>query len=250
MAVIHDDRALIVQVPKWRRTLLRRMVRGLFALAAEIEITGADNIPRDSGCLLVFNHLSNFDPPLFLAVIDDPQVTALLAGEYRRRRFHRFFLDTAGVVWIERGTSDRAALRQALAHLERGWIVGMAPEGTRSRDHVLHAGKPGAAFLATHADALILPVGITGTESLASNLKRLRRGHITVRFGEPFRPPAPSAGRSKQYLQAVTDDLMHHVADLIPPAYRGVYGAQPEDQADRLLVGATIGGSNDPTRQD
>jgi 1-acyl-sn-glycerol-3-phosphate acyltransferase len=216
----------LVRIPRWRWTLLRRMVRALFRLAARIDVSGQNQIPRAGGCVLVFNHLSNFDPPLLFAVIDYPRLTALMAAEYRQRRFHRFWLDAAGTLWIRRGASDRAALRQALAHLEHGWIVGIAPEGTRSRDHVLHAGKPGPAFLAAHAEAPVLPVGITGTESLGTNLKRLRRGTITVRFGEPFRVPATSS-HSKQDLQAATDLLMCRVAALVPRTYRGVYADHP-----------------------
>ena len=243
----------IVQVPRWRLALLRRMVQGLFGLAVRIEVSGQERIPVDCGCLLVFNHLSNFDPPLFFALIDRPRLTALLAAEYRQRRFHRFWLEAAGALWIQRGASDRAALRQALAHLERGWIVGIAPEGTRSRDHALHQAKPGPAFLAAHAGVPILPVGIAGTESLGRNLKRLRRGRITVRFGEPFRLPPMAPGNHKQQLQAATDLLMCRVAALVPASYRGVYADHPllrdlarrEDGVDRAPA-TVAGGDDDP----
>ena len=218
----------LVRIPPWQRALVRGVVRGLFRLAARIEVSGAEHVPPAGGCLLVFNHLSNFDPPLFLAVLDRPKVTALVAANYQDRPFHRFWLNAAGVLWIRRGASDRATLRAALAHLQQGWMVGLAPEGTRSRDGRLHAAKPGAAFLAAESGVPILPVGITGTESLAADLRRLRRGRITVQFGEPIDLPA-GAGRSKQSLQAATDLLMSRVAALLPAAYRGVY-AEPAAQ--------------------
>jgi 1-acyl-sn-glycerol-3-phosphate acyltransferase len=235
------SRPELVRVPAWRRRLLRQMVRGLFRLAARIDVVGAELIPAEGGCLLVFNHLSNFDPPLFFAVIDRPRLTALLAAEYQDRRFHRFWLSAAGALWIRRGAGDRAALRRAIAHLEHGWIVGIAPEGTRSRHGALASAKPGPAFLATQAGVPVLPVGITGTETLGRRLLRLRRGRITVRFGEPIVIPPLAQGDRKADLRRATDVLMCRVAALLPPSYRGVYADHP------LLVGSaeTRGGGED-----
>lgn len=233
----------LVRLPRWRRALLRGMVRGLFRLAARIEVIGAEQIPS-GGCVLVFNHVSNFDPPLLFAVIERPKLTALHAANYREKRFHRFWLEAAGTLWIRRGEGDRAALRRSIAHLEHGWIVGIAPEGTRSRDHVLHAGKPGAAALAAHAGVPVLPAAITGTASLAAGWKRLRRGRITVRFGEPFRLPA-NAAKNKQGLRAATDLLMSRVAAMLPREHRGVYAGHPllREPAPELEPDlATIGG--------
>jgi 1-acyl-sn-glycerol-3-phosphate acyltransferase len=215
------------RIPQWRIGLLRAFVNLLFTILTRRRVAGLENIPAEGGCVLVFNHVSNIDPPLFFGLIKRPKLTALLASNYRERPFHRFWIEAAGGLWIRRGQSDRAALAAALTLLEQGWIVGLAPEGTRSPTGGLREAKRGAAFLAARAGVPVLPVGVTGTGTLMRSLKRLRRPMVTVTFGKPFRLPAPNGRDQKQQLQAATDEMMCRVAALLPPGYRGVY-------ADRL----------------
>lgn len=208
--------------------LLRRMVNGLFALTTSRAVSGREHVPPDGvACLLVFNHLSNLDPPLIFGQLNRFDVTALVAAEYRANGFHRRMIEWAGGRWIQRGASDRAALKLALASLERGWIVGIAPEGGRAKDGRMRAAKPGSAFLAHHAGAPILPVAVTGTEQVSRSLKRLRRARITVTFGPLFALPPEIPGDRKGHFQRCSDEIMCRIGVLLPPAYRGAYAAHP-----------------------
>jgi len=225
-----NDRLPPETVPSWRIACLRGLVRVLFRLLTRVQVSGLERIPATGGAVLIFNHLSNVDPPLFFALIRRPKLTALIAADYRDRPVHRFFIEAAGGLWIRRGASDRAALKSALELLERGWLIGLAPEGRRSRNHALAEAKRGAAFLAVHAGVPVLPVGVTGTEHIVSSLKHLRRSTVTVRFGEPFRLPSLEQEDQKQQLQAFTEAMMCHVAALVPPSYRGVYAGHPRLQ--------------------
>jgi len=112
----------------------------------------------------------------------------------------------------------------------------IAPEGTRSRTGSLIEAKPGVSYLATKLNRPIVPVGITGTEdqALIVNLKKLRRGHITVTAGHPFMlPPLPRENRD-EVLKQYTDEIMCHIAALLPEKYRGVYANHP--RLKELLV--------------
>jgi 1-acyl-sn-glycerol-3-phosphate acyltransferase len=105
----------------------------------------------------------------------------------------------------------------------------IAPEGTRSRTGSLIEAKPGASYLATKLDRPIVPVGITGTEdqALLGNLKKLRRGSIVVTAGPSFTlPPLPKENRDEA-LKQYTDEIMCHIAALLPEKYRGVYANHP-----------------------
>jgi 1-acyl-sn-glycerol-3-phosphate acyltransferase len=89
--------------------------------------------------------------------------------------------------------------------------------------------KPGVSYLATRLHRPIIPVGITGTEdqALIGNLKKLCRGHITVTAGQPFMlPPLPKQDRDEA-LKQYTDEIMCHIAALLPEKYRGVYANHP-----------------------
>jgi 1-acyl-sn-glycerol-3-phosphate acyltransferase len=128
-----------------------------------------------------------------------------------------------GPVWVRRGEVDREALRKALEILERGEVLGVAPEGTRARGpYALQKGKVGAAYLATRADVPIVPLGITGTENIKRDLPRLRRAYVRVVVGQPFRLPESGRVRS-QKLHEYTDLIMYRIAELLPEEYRGVY---------------------------
>jgi 1-acyl-sn-glycerol-3-phosphate acyltransferase len=110
-----------------------------------------------------------------------------------------------------------------LTVLERGEVLGVAPEGTRADEsHALQEAKAGAAYIATRADVPIVPVGIVGTEKIVHNLLRLRRTRVLITFGEPFRLPEVGHVRT-QKLHEYTDLIMSRIAELLPEAYRGVY---------------------------
>jgi 1-acyl-sn-glycerol-3-phosphate acyltransferase len=205
---------------------LRHMLAFGYRAVARLEVEGHAHIPRAGGCLLVFNHLSNFDPHLIFTLMPRRDAGGLVAADYRRRPAARWLLERAGAIWLERGRSDRQALAAALARLRAGWLVGLAPEGGRSRSGALGHGRHGAAFLAEHAGVPILPVAVTGTERIAAALPRLHRVPVRVRFGAPFRLPALDGVPRRERLAAHTDTIMHQIAALLPPAYRGVYAAR------------------------
>jgi 1-acyl-sn-glycerol-3-phosphate acyltransferase len=91
--------------------------------------------------------------------------------------------------------------------------------------------KTGAAFLALHTHAQVLPVALTGTERVWAPTRGWRVWHrprVTLTFGEPFRPVAPAGMPAKLVYQAVADDMSRHVAALLPEAYRGYYATAPQ----------------------
>jgi 1-acyl-sn-glycerol-3-phosphate acyltransferase len=124
---------------------------------------------------------------------------------------------------VKRGEIDRQALRQARAVLERGEVLGVAPEGTRSRvTHSLQEGKTGAAYLATRANVPLVPVALTGTQHVKPNVLHLHRTQVQAVVGKPFRLPTDRHARSQQ-LQEYTELIMHKIAELLPEEYQGVY---------------------------
>jgi 1-acyl-sn-glycerol-3-phosphate acyltransferase len=221
------EQPLIMPTPNWRVRLLRGIVNGLFSLCTRRTVSGLENIPTTGACLFVFNHVSNFDPPLLFTYIHRPDATGLVAADYRPNRFYRFVVETAGGMWIRRNARDREAIQRALSLLESGWLVGVAPEGRRSPNRALIEGKQGPAWLALKANAPVLPVGVTNTWRIGQSFWRLQRPAITVAIGKPFRLPPRDGRRSKEHLGECTDLIMCQIAALLPPEYRGVYTTHP-----------------------
>jgi 1-acyl-sn-glycerol-3-phosphate acyltransferase len=106
-----------------------------------------------------------------------------------------------------------------------GILLLMFPEGTRSKDRQLHKGFPGSALIAYRTGAPVIPIAIWGTEHLKWPflfLKPLMHPKIHVRIGKPFFPPKAERITSEQ-AKLATDDIMLHIAELLPVEYQGEY---------------------------
>jgi 1-acyl-sn-glycerol-3-phosphate acyltransferase len=132
-----------------------------------------------------------------------------------------------GVIFIDRSTVDRRALREALAAVRNGEVFGLAPEGTRSKVGAIQPGKDGAAFLAAQSGAPILPAGISNSDVLFASARRFRRARITLRIGPPFTLPELDHRPRGRDLSAYTCLIMTHIAALVEPRHRGVYADTP-----------------------
>jgi len=204
----------------------RRMFQLLFRSLTKLETMGVENVPRQGACLMVINHLSIADPALICAT-NPRQCLMFVADKWKHVPVVSHISNTFGVIWVARGEVDRTALKDSLDFLKAGWMLGIAPEGQRSRSGILQAGKPGAAYLADRAHVPILPVAMMGTETISSNLKRRRRAPVKCVYGKPFRLPTNGRARADE-LDKMTDLIMCHLAALLEPQYRGAYADHPQ----------------------
>jgi 1-acyl-sn-glycerol-3-phosphate acyltransferase len=196
----------------------------LFRLLSRMHVTGSDNIPKEGGFIMLSNHLSVVDSPLMF-VVNPRHIYVLAADKYERHPLFGPLLRVAGGIFINRANPGKESIRQVLAVLQDGYCLGMAVEGTRSKTGGLQPGKTGAAFFATRAGVPVIPTAIWGTDTVPTDLKRLRRPHLFIHFAEPIYLPQGRA-RSEQ-LEAYTEDFMVRLARLLPEQYRGVYRDHP-----------------------
>jgi|SRR5450756_566210 len=195
-------------------------VRLALAVFSRCSVEGLEHIPRGSSFLLVSNHLNLIDPPVLGALL--PRRIVFMAKE----ELFRTPLIGQVVAWygafaVRRGQADRQALRNATEVLGHGQVLGMFPEGTRSRTGKMIEAHPGAALIALLSGATVVPVAITGTDRVRSLFSLLRRPMIRVRIGEPFKMErAPSR---KEGLEEATMEMMGRVAALLPEEQRGFY---------------------------
>jgi 1-acyl-sn-glycerol-3-phosphate acyltransferase len=218
------------------RSFLRSFVRFLFALLTHLEAEGLENIPSEGSAILAANHLSRVDSPLVFALIEREDVTGLVADKYQNNLFLRPLIEGVGGIWINREQADFQALRAALEFLQEGGLLGIAPEGTRSRTGALRQAKTGVAYLADKAKVPIVPIAIWGTENTFNELKYFRRAHIKVRVGKPFWLPPLDRNDRSSALKGNTDELVCRIAALLPFEYRGVYADHP--RLREILAGA------------
>lgn len=206
---------------------LRSIFRFLFRLLTRIEVVGLEKVPLSGGCILATNHLSRLDPPLLFMLIERNDLTALVADKYKKYPFIPWLVNTLKGIWIHREDADFRALKDARRYLQQGGLLGIAPEGTRSRTKGLLPGKPGVAYLADKAGVPVIPVAISGTEGAIFKIFTLRRPKIRVAFGDPIQLPPLDREQREEMLQRNTDEILCHIAALLPPEYRGVYADHP-----------------------
>ena len=197
-----------------------RAVVGIFVPRRQLQVAGADQVPREGGLLVISNHIAAADPPLLGAVFPRP-LHFMAKAEWFKNPFlgwlGRSFLSFP----VVRHSADRSALRFTLGLLAAGEAVCIYPEGTRSRDLVMHVPEAGAGFLARRAGVPILPVATWGGENiLPTGAKFPRRQHTEVHvvYGAPFHLPDAQMDN-----QEASEYMMSKVAELLPREYRGYF---------------------------
>ncbi len=206
---------------RWFYHVGRLTVRVTLLLFTRWQVKGKKNIPSEGPLLVVANHLHLADPPL-VSVSLNRKAMFMAKEELFRSRFTNYFISGFGAFPVHRGQLDRKALRQAEKFLAEGWALVMFPEATRSKDAHLQPAFPGSALIALRSGAPILPIGITGTERIRGLSWILRRPQLTVNIGHPFHLPSVNGKVSKAELAELTNNIMQHIAELLPVEYRGL----------------------------
>ncbi|MCK4976536.1 MAG: 1-acyl-sn-glycerol-3-phosphate acyltransferase [Anaerolineales bacterium] len=210
-------------------TFIRFVIRVFFKYFTTLEINGRDKLPEAGAYIIAANHLGVLDPPLVHYFLDRRDVILTIAEKYQRNAFLRWLVRSMNAIYIDRFNADIRALRIVLDRLQQGGVLVIAPEGTRSPSNSLIEARPGGSYLAAKTGLPLFPVAVTGTEDkrVISQLRHLRRPHITIRVGNPFTFPPLERKDRQDTLQRQTDEIMCQIAIMLPPAYRGVYAEHP-----------------------
>lgn len=231
--------------------ILRNFVRFLLWLFVRLEIEGEEHLTEERPLILICNHFSLLEPAL-LEIHLPFKVTFFTAVELLQNSFTRLLVSVIDKILVHRSRADRAALRQAAALLESGGRLLIFPEGgidpeirdvmasgeerpfTEGMNSRLSAqlieARPGTAYLATRSQARILPIAVWGTELVEANMRRFKRTKVTMRIGPAFGPlpldPTLRGPARRRQLEAYGDEMMYHIAALMPPENRGPYASQ------------------------
>ncbi|WP_153814988.1 lysophospholipid acyltransferase family protein [Streptomyces sp. SUK 48] len=214
--------------------LLKYMLLGpLLRLVFRPRIEGLDHVPATGPAIVAGNHLSFSDHFLMPAILKR-RITFLAKAEYFtgpgiKGRLTAFFFRSAGQIPVDRSGKEagQAAIREGLGVLDKGELLGIYPEGTRSHDGRLYKGKVGVAVMALRAGVPVIPCAMIGTfeaQPPGRTLPRVRP--VTIRFGKPL-DFSRFAGMEEQkaVLRAVTDEIMYAILALSEQEYVDQYAA-------------------------
>jgi 1-acyl-sn-glycerol-3-phosphate acyltransferase len=175
-----------------------------FKLFNRLEIRGLENFPEDKSVLLCSNHISNLDPPLVGSAA--PRMVHFMAKEELfKNPIAKGILNGVGAFPIKRGMSDKQAIRKAMALLKDNKVVGLFPEGTRSKTRELGKGLTGAGFFALRSNSHIVPCAVTGS------YKPFHK--VIVTFGRPI--DFSSLREEKASAKEATEKIMEEIGYLL-----------------------------------
>ena len=165
----------------------RAVLRPLLWLRFRPRVSGRERVPAAGPVLLVSNHLSGLDTILIPSFA--PRMVQFLAKDSLfETRIGAWFFRQIGAVPVRReaSASAQAALEAGREVLAGGSVFAVFPEGTRSRDGLLGEGRGGAAWLAFRTGAVVVPVGLIGTNRRLRNPRTGRPDRVEMRFGRPL----------------------------------------------------------------
>ena len=207
---------------------LRPIIRLIMNIIADVEIVGMEKIPRGN-VLLAANHLGRLDSAVLLYAIDREDIIMAVAEKYKTHPLFGAIGTAVNAIWLNRFEADFASLREILARMQKGGLMVIAPEGTRSKTASMQEGKLGVAFLASKSGYPVVPVAITGTEDqgIIRNLKRFKRSKIKAVTGDLFYIEIPKGKGREQAMREATDEIMCQIGAHLPESYRGFYADHP-----------------------
>lgn len=210
---------------------VRSIIVSALRLLTKTQLQNLDRINQSEGgkAIVAANHLGMLDAAYAFRMVKRTDLIMVVAEKYRKYGFFRWLVKTLNLLWLERFEADFGTLKETLRRLERGGILFIAPEGTRSKTEALQQAKPGVAYLAAKSGAPVIPVALWGTEDrvVRQNLKSWKRSQVVLSVGKPFTlPPLPKENRA-EFLEAQTNEIMAQIAALLPEKYRGVYANSP-----------------------
>lgn len=194
------------------------------SLVYRCETYGEENVPTKGGFLLACNHASFFDPPAIGG--NCPRELHFFA---RKTLFVGRFGDlirSLNSIPIDRdGDSDFAAFKQVFRTLKEGGGLLVFPEGTRTHDGKLQAGRKGVGLIACKAGVPVVPARIFGSFEAYSRHTKIPdwKPQMKICYGPPLLPKDYDPdSKNKDRYQIAADIIMERIARLHPPKIGGI----------------------------
>ncbi|MCW2278302.1 lysophospholipid acyltransferase family protein [Heliophilum fasciatum] len=191
---------------------LHRWISAGFANACRWQVHGWEHVPVQGPVILASNHLSNWDPVVLACAVRRP-VHFMAKKELFAIPLIGSLIGDLGAFAVDRQSTGRQALKASVAILEKGGVIGVFPEGTRSKTGALGEAKAGTALIALMAKTPIVPVGLYNTGRIFSGG---RFQSFAVEIGSPL-PMDMTEGKknTSQAAQQLTEQMMTAIEQLV-----------------------------------
>jgi len=194
-------------------------------------LEGLENIPKSGPVILASNHLSFIDS-VILPLVIKRRIYFLAASTYfEGKGLGKWavarFLRATGMIPIDRsgGKASEASLIAGMSVLTKGRVLGIYPEGGRSRDGRAHRGRTGVARMAFESGAPVVPVAMIDTDKVLSESGNVKIRRIGISFG-PALDFSEFEGKDRDHvtLRIMTDRIMDAIVSMSGQEYVDEYG--------------------------
>jgi 1-acyl-sn-glycerol-3-phosphate acyltransferase len=159
----------------------------LLPIAGHTKVKGRENIPKKGGICFVSNHCGFFDIILLVAFCGRP-FGFIAKKELSYVPFLNMWIYMLGGFFIDRGNVRKAiaTINKGVKRIKAGGGMIIFPEGHRSKGQGLLPFRPGSLKLATQANAVIVPVAISGSYDVFEKNNRVISALTKISFLKPI----------------------------------------------------------------
>lgn len=198
----------------WLGKTLIFLLGPLVRLLMRVEVKGKENIPLTPGeppLALCCNHVSLWDPVVLAVSLPRHPHFMAKAELFQFKPFAWLIGKQFGAFPVKRGSGDTGALDYAKQLINEGKVMGIFPEGTRSKDGKLGRAKSGAAFIVADVQAHVLPVAVVAKDQKPRPFRK-----TTLVIGKPLSPQDLHLdNREKPDIRYASRAIMSAIAELM-----------------------------------
>jgi 1-acyl-sn-glycerol-3-phosphate acyltransferase len=188
--------------------LARFICNLVIMLLFKVEVIGLEDFPKDGPVIVYSNHKSMWDPILIGCVLKRP-VFFMAKQELFKNSLFGLLLRGINAFPVKREMADRKAIRKGLEILSEGKVLGIFPEGKRSKTGELLEPEPGIALMAVKSgNTKLVPVAIKGGYKWFSK--------INVIIGKAMELKTDDGRLSSAQLKDISVKIFKEVAKIMP----------------------------------
>jgi 1-acyl-sn-glycerol-3-phosphate acyltransferase len=207
------------------KSLTYRVIAGIIRVGSRLlfrpKVTGGQHIPGEGPVLIAPIHRSNVDFA-FTLFMSRRKVFFMAKDSLFRLPMVGSLLRHLGAFPVHRGSADRESMSLAEQVLRQGHALVLFPEGTRKEGRAVAPLHDGAMFVAARTGAMVVPVGIGGSDrAMPKGAKLPRPAKVRIIVGAPINPPVSPGRVSRSAVAAKSEELRRELEALYLESLEG-----------------------------
>ena len=216
-------------------SILKYIIAPLIKLIWIKQVEGLEHIPKQGPIIIASNHESYFDFLCFWA-ISPRRIQYLAAEKFYSSKFWKPIMIATGQIKVDRNNKDKNNVYNQAHHiLKNEGVLGIFPEGTRSRTGEMGKAFTGVTKFSLETKVPIIPVGMIGTYNILPPHKKIPKlKRCKIKIEKPIlHEEHYNKEITEELLRNLTDNLMKIISSLINKEYKHYYLLNKESDKNK-----------------